>query len=69
MRRTDRKLAIGAALACIGALAILLMLLIDPRIDRPWGFLVGFGAGLTSALGAGFCLVGWIGRRRVRDSQ
>ena len=63
--RTKKKLGVGSALACGGAIAILLVTLLDPQIGRPWAFLIGFALGLTTTLGAGLCLSGLVERRRA----
>jgi len=65
MLTTQQKLGLGSCLACVGGLSVLLMLLLDPNLGRPWSFLVGFAIGLLSALGAGLALVGLAERRNT----
>jgi predicted ABC-type sugar transport system permease subunit len=62
---TQTKLALGAALATVGALGIALSLLLGwPEAAVPWAFLLGFVTGVVTGLGATFSIVGLIERRR-----
>lgn len=62
---TETKLALGAALAVVGALGIVLSLLLGwSQAPAPWDFLLGFVDGVLSGLGATLAVVGLIERRR-----
>lgn len=59
------KLALGAALATLGALGIVLSLLLDwPEAAGSWAFLLGFVTGVVTGLGATLSVAGLIERRR-----
>lgn len=62
---TPTKLGLGAALATLGALSIVLSLLLGwPEAARPWAFLLGFIIGVVTGLGATLSVAGLIERRR-----
>ena len=62
--KTQTKLSLGAAMATLAALAIVLSLLFGwSGAPRPWGFLLGFLEGLFTGLGATFVVAGLIERR------
>ena len=59
------RLALGAALATLGALGIALSLLLGwPEAAGPWAFLLGFVTGVVTGLGATLSVAGLIERRR-----
>lgn len=59
------KLALGSALACAGALLVVLSLLLEwSAAPRPWGFLLGFLNGVLAGLGATLAIAGMIEVRR-----
>jgi len=63
---TNHRLQLGAALACCGAIGMLLA----PRfgmtlLGRPWSFIVGFLIGISAGLGAALSVYGLLERRRV----
>ena len=61
---TQTKLSLGAVLATLAALGIVLSLLLGwSDAPRPWGFLLGFANGLFTGLGATFVVAGLIERR------
>ena len=62
---TQTKLGLGSALACIGALGIVLSFLLGwTAAPRPWGFLLGFLVGVLAGLGATMAISGLIDLRR-----
>jgi hypothetical protein len=64
---TQTKMGLGAALATLAALAVVLALLLGwSAAPRPWGFLLGFITGLLAGLGGTLALSGLIDRRRGR---
>lgn len=65
---TQTKLALGAVLSTLGALAIVLSLLLGwSEVPSPWDFLLGFVVGVVTGLGATLAIAGLIERRRGRD--
>jgi hypothetical protein len=63
----NMKLGIGAALAAVGALGIV----IGPAfgfadLGRPWSFLLGFVVGIIAGMGAALSVSGLIDVRRNR---
>lgn len=49
----ERRLSIGAFLAVVGSIGIILIILLGPPdLGRPWDFLIGFGFGIAAGLGA-----------------
>jgi len=62
---TQTKLALGAVLSTLGALAIVLSLLLGwSEVPNPWDFLLGFSVGVVTGLGATLAVAGLIERRR-----
>ncbi len=62
---TQTKLALGAVLATLGALSIVLSLLLGwSEAPGPWDFLLGFVTGVVTGLGATLSVAGLIERRR-----
>jgi len=61
---TQTKIGVGSVLSTFGALAIVLSMLLEWTAPRPWGFLIGFGVGVLTGLGATLAIVGLIERRR-----
>jgi NhaP-type Na+/H+ or K+/H+ antiporter len=58
---TQTRLALGAALATIGALGIALSLLLGwSEAPGPWAFLLGFVTGVVTGLGATLSVAGLI---------
>ena len=67
---TRTKLALGSALATIGALGIVLSLLLDwSEATSPWGFLIGFAVGVCCGLGATLAIAGLIERRGGKQAK
>jgi predicted ABC-type sugar transport system permease subunit len=61
------RMAMGAALASIAAVCIVVSLLLGwSAAPRPWGFLLGFLTGVASGLGATLAVTGLIGYRQGR---
>ena len=61
------KLAVGAALATIGGLGIVLSLVLGwTSLPRPWSFIVGFGFGLSAGLGSALAIAGLCMSRHER---
>ena len=61
------KMGLGAALACVGALGAVLSLLLGwSAAPRPWGFLLGFLAGVSAGSGAALAIAGLIQHRLGR---
>ncbi len=64
------QLGLGAALATLGALGIVLSLLLGwPEATGPWAFVLGFVTGVVTGLGATLSVAGLIGRRGATDSS
>ncbi|MFC2095030.1 hypothetical protein ACFLSW_01130 [Candidatus Bipolaricaulota bacterium] len=62
------RLAVGAALAVIGGLGIVLSTLLGwTSLSRPWSFLIGFGFGLAAGLGSALSIFSLVMRRRDVD--
>jgi len=63
---SQAKMALGSALASIGALLTVLALLLgwSSALPSPWDFLLGFANGLLAGLGAGISIKGLIEHRR-----
>jgi hypothetical protein len=58
---TIQKLALGAALATIGGVSIMLSLLFGwNELARPWSFIIGFGGGLVGGSGVALALCGLV---------
>ena len=68
MRSNPRaKMSIGAAIACIAALAVALAPILNyGDLPRPWSFLVGFATGVCLGIGAALSIGGLIEYRRQR---
>jgi len=61
---TQIKIALGSVLSTFGVLSIILSLLLGwSEAPRPWGFLLGFGAGVITGLGATLVIAGFIEHR------
>ena len=62
-----RKLALGAVLTTIGGVTIALSLMLGwSALPRPWGFVIGFGAGVTGGTGVPLAVCGLLqGARRA----
>ena len=62
---TQTKLSLGAVLATLGALGIVLSLLLGwSEAAGPWDFLLGFATGVVTGLGATLSVAGLIERKR-----
>jgi len=62
--KTQTKLSLGAVMAAIAALAIVLSFILGwSDAPRPWGFLFGFVTGVFAGLGATLVIAGLIERR------
>jgi hypothetical protein len=60
----EKKTSIGAFLAAVGGIGIILSILLGPPdVGRPWDFLIGFGVGVTTGLGATLSLYGLVAGR------
>ena len=58
------KLGIGAALATLGGLAIIVGPMLGAgSLGRPWAFLAGFVAGVAAGAGAVLAVAGLLARR------
>jgi len=70
-----QKRALGAVLATIGGATIALSLMLGwSALPRPWGFLIGFAAGITGGTGVPLAVCGLLhvarqGLRRNRESH
>ena len=61
---THAKTGVGAALASVGALGMVLSLLLEwSAAPRPWGFLLAFVLGVLAGLGATLAVSGLLERR------
>ena len=66
----NRRLGVGACLAGIGALGIILGPALGVTdLGRPWSFLVGFITGVITGLGATLSVAGLVGMRRPPASN
>jgi hypothetical protein len=64
---SQAKTALGSALAAIGGLIIVLSSILGwHSIPRPWGFLLGFAAGLLTGIGIALAIGGLVEHRRER---
>jgi hypothetical protein len=64
---SQAKTALGSALAAIGGLVTVLSPILGwHSISRPWGFLLGFAAGLLTGIGVALAIGGLVERRRER---
>ncbi len=64
---SQKKIALGGALAAIGALVMVLSPLLGWYSNpRPWVPALAFAAGLAAGLGTAFGIAGLIERRRER---
>ncbi len=62
---TQTKMGLGAALATVGTLGIVLSFLLGwTEAVRPWGYIVGFIVGVITGLGATLSIAGLLERRR-----
>lgn len=62
---TNKMLAWGSALATLGGLGIILLLILDwSSLSRAWSFAVGFGFGLPAGVGTALAIFGLLARRR-----
>ena len=62
--KTQTKLSLGAAMATLAALAIVLSLILGwTGAPSPWGFLLGFLVGVFAGLGPTLVIAGLIERR------
>lgn len=60
-----RKLGIGACLACLGVLGIVLGSTLGlTELGRPWSFLLGFTFGVMAGAGTTLTIAGLAGLRR-----
>ncbi|MBU7014608.1 MAG: hypothetical protein HXS52_01300 [Theionarchaea archaeon] len=67
--KSEHKMSIGAVMASIGSLVLVLSLLVGPMdLGRPLDFLMGFGVGLCTGLGLVLSINGLIERRREKES-
>jgi len=67
---TQTKLGLGAAMATLAALAIVLSLILGwTGAPRPWGFLLGFVVGIFAGLGPTLVLAGLIERRSGNEKR
>ncbi|MGC1122131.1 MAG: hypothetical protein WBA22_13660 [Candidatus Methanofastidiosia archaeon] len=63
------KMYIGAVLASIGGLGILLSFLLGAMdLGRPFDFLIGFAVGVSTGLGTVLSINGLLERRRRKES-
>ena len=63
----ETKMGIGAALACLSAVAVVLSPILGwSEAPQPWSFLLGLGFGIMLGLGATLALAGLIEYRRER---
>ena len=63
----ERKMGIGAALACLSAVAVVLSPVLGwSEAPQPWSFLLGLVFGIMLGLGAALSLAGLIEYRRGR---
>lgn len=63
---TQTKMALGSAMAAVGALGMVLSLLLGwSAAPRPWGFVLGFVVGVIAGLGATLAVSGLIERGRA----
>jgi predicted ABC-type sugar transport system permease subunit len=63
---TETKIALGSALAALGALAIVLSVLLEwTAVPAPWDVLLGFVLGVITGLGGTLAVAGLIERRRA----
>ncbi len=64
---TQTKMGLGATLACVGALGIVLSLLLGWSAEpRPWGLLLGFAVGVSAGSGVTLAIAGLIQHRLGR---
>ena len=63
----ERRMGIGAALACLSAVAVVLAPVLGwAEAAQPWSFLLGFVFGVLLGLGVALSLAGLIEYRRGR---
>lgn len=66
---TQTKLALGAVLATVGALGMVLSLLLGWSAEpRPWGFLLAFLVGVLVGVGVTLAVSGLIERWRGKET-
>jgi F0F1-type ATP synthase assembly protein I len=64
---TQTKLGVGSALACVGAVGIVVGGLLGAgQLGRPWAFLVGFVLGVAAGIGCVLAISGLAERRAAR---
>jgi len=67
-----QKLALGAVLTTIGGVTITLSLMLGwSALPRPWGFILGFAAGVTGGIGVPLAVCGLLhtARRALRRNS